>query len=177
MILGMDPAVSARNATGVALANPHLRRIVAVGIIRRNPDLDELVAWDDIARRAVAWAHANRPTMEQLTGFVTEMPVVYPDEQIDPNVALTPLVGVLACVSGLLRPNVSRTIYRPREWKGTLDKATFTSRILDRLDPAERKLVDAVMPAGLRHNATDAVGLLLKFLGRMERVRVVHNEA
>jgi hypothetical protein len=180
MIFGLDPAVGTSNAAGVALFNPLIRRCVAADIIRPRKDLVGLPRILDVARRAADWALDALPSGEHVTVFVAEMPKIYPDERKkDPNTSLMPLAGVLAAVAAHLERD-GRTPETfapyPREWKGTIPGEVFCGRILERLDPRELAIVNAVMPAGLRHNAVDAVGLCLKYLGRMERSRVVHNE-
>ncbi len=55
----------------------------------------------------------------------------------------------------------------PREWKPNLPKEVHQPRILATLTPAERRLVDALRPKSLVHNAIDAVGIGLNRLGRL----------
>lgn len=178
MILGLDSGFSAKNATGVALLNPAIQRIVAAGVVRRNPDLNGLEAMRDIARQV--WDFVSLHSLQGLHGLdamVAEWPQVYQGERKDPNTALLPLAGIAGAVAGVLPRHVKLVQYLPREWKGTVDGDQFTERILARLDERERALIDRITPAGLRHNATDAAGMLLKYVGRLERARVVHNEA
>lgn len=178
MILALDPGISAANATGVALFHPLLKRLVAADIIRRDPTLDDLLAQWDIANRAIEWAAQHLPESSSIGVFVTEWPQVYPNERKkDPNKAVLPLCGIIGAVSGLLDPGVRRITYLPRVWKGTVDGDAFTQRILDRLDGSERSIIDGILPASLRHNATDASGLGLFYLNRMGRLRIVHNAA
>ena len=55
----------------------------------------------------------------------------------------------------------------PAEWKGHVPKDIHQPRILKALTPEERKIVMAVGPPSLRHNAIDAVGIGLYALKRM----------
>jgi hypothetical protein len=55
----------------------------------------------------------------------------------------------------------------PGTWKGRVPKEDHQPLIWDALMPAERLLLESVMPAGLRHNAVDAVGIGLYKLGRL----------
>lgn len=181
MIFGLDPAVGVGNAAGVSLFNPEIKRCVAADVIRPSKDVPAGVyRWLYVARAAADWAVANNLKGSPIT-LVAEMPKVYPNERKkDPNTALVPLAGVLTAVAAYLehltRGMVLVVAYEPREWKGTIPGDVFTERILERLDPRERAIVDAIQPPFLRHNAVDAVGLCLKYLGRMERTRVIHNE-
>lgn len=178
MILCADPGISARNATGLSLLNPQLKRLVAATLVRRDPKLSDLAAQNDIAQQAYRWVFQNTPDTflrERSLQFVAEWPRVYPNErEVDPNVALLPLCGIVGHISALLGTGVSRTIYEPREWKGTGNAEAFLNRILERLDPVERKIIDAVQPAHLRHNAIEAAGLGLFYLGRLTKRRAVH---
>lgn len=177
MLLAIDPGFSAKNATGMALFHPTLRMLVAAGVARRRADLDDLAAQHAVAVEAVSWAKSHLPHDGALTHLVSEWPQVYPDERRkDPNTSLLPLCGIVGHVSGMLNPYLSRKVYTPREWKGTVDPDAFIERIYIRLDSRERAIVDSVMPASLRHNAVEAVGIGLRFLGRLERARVIHNE-
>lgn len=172
MILAVDPGISPRNATGIALFD---RRLYMAGVVRADPKLVGIDAQADLADRIrhVVEAHGVRT----LDALILEWPQVYPHERnVNPNTSLLPLAGLAGHVSASFRCS-RRVIYTPREWKGSIPGDVFTQRILDRLDPPERAIVDAVMPAGLRHNAIDAVGLALFYLGRMGRSRAVHMEA
>ncbi|GAC1590841.1 MAG: hypothetical protein NVS3B25_09680 [Hymenobacter sp.] len=171
MLLALDPGISTKNATGVALFNPDIKRLVAADIIRRNPSLDGVDAQIDIAQRAVVWAVSHAPK-SMITDFVSEWPRSYPDSNVDPNTALLPLCGIVSATAALLP--CERHIYEPRQWKGTVDGTLFLGRIIDRLDEREKLILNSVMPPGLRHNATDAIGLALFRLGRLTRQRVAH---
>lgn len=166
----IDPAHGVSGATGVAWFVGDV--MTKAGVIRRpSGRLSDFEAMHAIARLVVAWAPG---TPDSLVG---EWPQVYPDERnVDPNRNLLPLAGVVAHVSGMLPSDVRRTVYRPREWKGTLKKEAFTKRILERLTPQERQLIEAIQPEGLRHNATDAAGLGLFHLGRLKPTRIIARE-
>lgn len=182
MLLTLDPAIGSSGATGVALFNG--AQLAAAGVIRKPAALgDGIAAQCEVARLAVAWFHAWRDGVAGSSKFdgddvlVAEWPQVYPGPRgrgKDPNRAILPLCGVVAHVSGMLPAYVQRVQYLPREWKGSIDGDAFTARIYGRLSPQELAIVNAVTPAGLRHNAADAVGLGLFHLGRLERRHVIH---
>lgn len=178
MLFALDPGISAANATGVALYDVAKKQVFAANVLRRDPTLNGLEAQRDLATRACAWAwkHGFGAYGDV---FVTEWPQVYPHERTkDPNKALLPLCGIIGHVSALLAPGprVSRVMYLPREWKGTIDGETFLGRIVERLNASEHDVLNSVMPPYLRHNATDAVGLALYYSGRLTRHRAVHAE-
>jgi hypothetical protein len=179
MIFTLDAGVSAKNASGVALLSPVGRCLVAAAVVRRDAKLDGLAAQYDIARKALSWLALVLPGFRtRLTVFAAEWPCVYPDERdVNPNTALLPLCGIIGQLSGMLPGNVRRATYLPREWKGTIDGDVTVERIRERLSDEERAALDAVNPPFLRHNAADAVGIGLHYLGRMGRRRAVHNEA
>jgi len=87
----------------------------------------------------------------------------------DPN-DLLPLVGITMAFVALSRSTA--TSYLPREWKGSLDKATCAERVLARLSATERDNISHAAPS-LMHNVYDAVGIGLHHLGRFERKRVI----
>jgi hypothetical protein len=79
---------------------------------------------------------------------------------------LLDLQAIAALVAGALRP--AKVVYRtPFEWKGNLDTEVIERRLRKVLTPAEVALVDAIQPAGLRHNGWDATGLLCSQTGRV----------
>lgn len=174
MILAMDAGVSAANATGAALFHSTTRRLQAVTLVRRNKTLDGLAAHRDIAQKVVLWCKELdvENAWGRLDAFVTEWPQIYPGEtKKDPN-DLLPLCGLIGAVNAMLPPWTVRHTFLPREW-GAIGDAT-EGRVREHLAPDERKLLDAVMPPSLRHNAADSVGIGLHFLGRFGRRRAVH---
>lgn len=170
-LLCLDPAAGVSGASGVAYFDGGI--LVDAAIIRRPDAPTDFMAWYRIARAVVEWStFFDGPDV-----FVAEWPFVYPDEKkVNPNRDLLPLGGVVAHVSGMLPESVTRVVYLPREWKGSLQKKAFSDRIYSRLSPQERAVVDAVNPPSLRHNALDAVGLGLKYLNRLEPVKVFARE-
>jgi hypothetical protein len=97
----------------------------------------------------------------------------------DPN-NLTPLVGVGMALAGLLcAPGVEVVTVKPGEWtraageKSTkaadFETATRTKRIRARLNAAELACLEGVTS----HDAFDAIGIGLYYLGRLEPIRVL----
>jgi hypothetical protein len=136
-----------------------------------------------------AAAVARRLEARTIDRLIVERPRVYAGRRLNPD-GLLLLAEIGACLAGLLdRVPVQ---YRPHEWKGNVDADVMTRRVRQRL--STREFCSAVLPHNtcpecarrntredclkphscLAHNVWDAVGLGLKFLGRLERERVVH---
>jgi len=121
-------------------------------------------------------------------GVVLERMVHYPpspgakikqDERTRTKVAndLLDLQLIGALVAAALCPLMAITLRAAREWKGSTDTAVLERRLLEGLgtvppllDEHERALLLAVKPAGLRHNAVDAISLGLQECGRVRWV-------
>lgn len=121
--------------------------------------------------------------------LVAEWPQIYTRDKSkgDPNDSV-PLAGVCGCLAGIIRLHPClRTLrgelecvsYLPGEWAGRVPKDETVKgcksspralKIVSRLTPAERVVWDAIK----YHDAIDAVGIGLKYLGRFERQRVFH---
>lgn len=91
-------------------------------------------------------------------------------KRVDPNVSLFPLIAVAAAVCTLF-PFAQHTGYKPHDWKGSLDGDAMVGRIKEQLSQEELNRLELPAPS-LTHNVFDAVGIGLKFVGRLERVRV-----
>jgi hypothetical protein len=94
---------------------------------------------------------------------VCELPQVYTQDKLkgDPNdlIYLALVVGALVFQFG------AKTI-KPREWKGQLPKEVCNNRVRSKLSLYEIEAIDTRVPASLRHNVLDAVGIGLHELGR-----------
>jgi hypothetical protein len=60
---------------------------------------------------------------------------------------------------------------RPADWKSNISKEYHHPRILDALDPAERRIVEAAAKAAGRNakEVLDASGILLQYLKRIDK--------
>lgn len=113
--------------------------------------------------------------VDQLPGgidtLVSETPQVYPGpSEEDPN-DLLPMAWQVGQLTARYRHSLIY-LYHPREWKGQASKEAFQPRILERLSAEEL----ALLPVKTRarkwpydHNMTDAIGIGLYHLGRLER--------
>ncbi len=80
----------------------------------------------------------------------------------------------LAAITGACVTAPEGRIYTPAEWQGQLDKDACHRRIRTRLGPVEARIFDGLSDLGAKaHNARDAVGIGLKYLGRFDRKIVV----
>lgn len=109
-----------------------------------------------------------------LDSVVVEVPQIYTRTKSkgDPN-DLIPLAGISYGLAAAFyaREGVIAHQYLPREWKGNVDADLMIERIKGRLSPAE--LAVCTGPTYLLHNVYDAVGIGLKYLGRLEPKRVI----
>lgn len=93
---------------------------------------------------------------------VLELPRVYPVSKGDPN-DLIDLAGVVGAIAGCMADTCSH--YEPAQWKGQVPKTIMAKRILSKLSKAE---LDNVQHVGYKdHNTIDAIGIGLKYLGRL----------
>lgn len=117
----------------------------------------------------------HEPTAEQVAGasdVVLEEPQVYRRGRGDPNdlIKLARLVGRWEELGRGAGARVHRV--RPRTWKGTVPKSIHNARTLALLSSSERHVVEQDLDRvarAVRHNAIDAVGIGLWFLGRGRR--------
>jgi len=109
---------------------------------------------------------------EEGCSLTIEIPQVYRTQgrKSDPNdlidLAVTAGRVIEASHCSLLQ------MIRPREWKGQLPKDACHARIREVLSASELDVLDhdlKEIPKSLRHNALDAVGVLLYGLGRRLR--------
>ena len=105
------------------------------------------------------WAHDSK--------CVCELPRIYPHSKTKrPNDIVT-----LAITAGRLTSQWEEkdiTWIPPHEWKAQVPDDILEARILTKLSPEERVLLEFLdLPKTRRHNVTDAIGLGLKHLRRM----------
>lgn len=155
---------------------------------------NDLAAIWAAARAVVQWA-LREVGPWSIDRLVVEWPQVYSGRQRstkNPN-DLLPLAGIDAALFTLL-PGVSAHQYLPREWKGTVDPDEMIRRTKSRLSTLEFARAVAALPAGKAgctcahqmavapctasgckwHNVWDAIGIGLKYFGRLEKMRVIH---
>ncbi len=84
---------------------------------------------------------------------------------------LPPLAGV-DCAIAAMFPSASVTTYYPDEWKGgQVPKRVMNDRVWERLTPDEQSRVARRARGSLDHNTLDAVGIGMRYLGRLARRR------
>lgn len=117
--------------------------------------------------RVYGMAFALRPYVAPHP-WIFERPRVYLGKRLNPD-DLIPLAEIGACLSGMT--TIPIRVYRPRDWKGSIDGDAMVERIKTRLTPAEHSRIH--LPAkSLEHNVYDSIGIGLAYLGRLERKRV-----
>lgn len=100
--------------------------------------------------------------------YVCEVPQVYRFSKGDPNDLIELSAVAAACGASF---QLQRVVgYKPREWKGQLQKEVHHPRILGQLSDAEKATIKEKRKTYL-HNVIDAIGLGLYELERM-RVRL-----
>ena len=99
-----------------------------------------------------------------IDNIVLEVPQVYRNSPNPKNLI------ELAIVDGVFIgkfSNAKVTMYTPRQWKGTVKKEIMTKRIISKLSEKEKSRVLLPSRMSLVHNIWDAVGVGLKFEGRL----------
>lgn len=96
---------------------------------------------------------------------IVELPQVYTSKhQKGDQDDILQLAGVVGAICQCNGGDVQTV--RPREWKGTVAKEVMATRIVSRLDEAERAAI-VRKSAALDHNIIDAIGIGLWYLGRL----------
>lgn len=91
---------------------------------------------------------------------VIEVPQVYGRRRspVDPNDLIAVAVTVGRAAQQFFAGRVD--LVQPHTWKGSVPKDVMLNRIVSKLDDGERLILhSAKVPASLRHNLIDAVGL------------------
>lgn len=166
MILAIDPGIRHFGAAlfgGVGQLSLHRAALIRNPIKEGNDPAAAFAACEALVR----WL-GERTVITGIHTVVVEIPRVYPAarQKGDQNdlIALSGVAYALACS---LVSAEKRVRYFPREWKGTIDGDTMIGRIEARLDARELAAIEAC-PKSLRHNVVDAIGIGLKFVGRIE---------
>lgn len=113
---------------------------------------------------------------EVLNKIVVEVPRIYTAGKMkgDPN-DLIPIAGLAYQLAVIM--NVPCVRYYPHEWKGQVDPYTMCKRIVSKLDPAETGVLLKAYEktaVALQHNMEDAIGIGLKFCGRIHAKSIVY---
>lgn len=95
---------------------------------------------------------------------VVEMPRVYPRSKGDPN-DLIAIAGVAAAFARSFVGGAGPHMYYPAEWKGQVPKDIMGRRIKAKLSAEELGRIESI--GAKDHNTIDAIGIGLKFLGRL----------
>lgn len=168
LVLCIDPGL---RACGVALfdTDGRLRRAgLPQNAIRkeRGPR-----AWNGMAQAVWAWYEGLRigydPDHVRVEGQVVDSRTPNANDMLEVS-------GVAGACAALWLDSQISSPGAPENWKSSIDKKAMTERIRGRIleSPAEWANLDNV-PESLRHNMFDAVGIGLKYFGRLEPRKVI----
>lgn len=126
-----------------------------------NPEL-----WGSLAEQAIGVINPLTPVGNIV--LVLEIPQVYQERKTDPA-DLIELAAFGGTLYGMLKASrkARGVAYKPSQWKGQVPKDVMSKRIEGRLTPGERGRV--VLPSQKIRtlDVWDAIGIGLKFLGRL----------
>lgn len=171
-VLAFDPGL---RTAGVALGFG--RRVVAAGLLENSVERDTgCLAWQGMLTALERWLfeHIECVTPDLVLAETFHHRV---GEKVPMNTMLD-LQGVSAMVLGTLQAKGALAIGMiPASWKGTLNADAMTARIESRLrERGEWSLFEPIRPAGKRHNAVDAAGMLLHRYGALAARKVYPRE-
>jgi len=174
-LLAVDPGI---RGCGVALFRDGELRAAAYvrNAVRKGNDFDAVLS---LARSVRAWVFPADPYFgSDGDRAVLEYPQVYTaSKSKGDNNDLLPLAAVDGAIVALLPglPGVSATRVLPRDWKHTMAHEAVEARVLGRLSPSERAVLDEALKdaRSLGHNVIDAVGIGLHALGRFAPRKVI----
>lgn len=167
-LVSIDPGV---RACGVALwKDGILQRALYVRGYEEDEEVADGILWN-IMRDKVVAAYTDSTDGWNLA---IELPQTYGGRsgKGDTNdlIRLAAVVG--AIVVGF--PLHSTTVYRPREWKGQVEKQVMNRRVAAALSEIERKRVELPRAKSLHHNVFDGIGIGMFHLRKIgERPRDV----
>ncbi len=176
LLLAIDPG---SRGCGVALFNIDRRELLRAAYVKGQGPEHGL----DAANAIFMAGHVRNwlGFVDRVDVMAVEVPKVYKaeDQKGDQN-DLVPLALVVGCVIGLVAPRERVVQYFPRDWKGTIDADAMTDRIVARLRPPhaagfEIARCERCTPS-LAHNMFDAVGIGLKYLERLNKIRTYDAE-
>ena len=128
--------------------------------------------WAAVAEAVLGEVWKALPVPDEAPALLVEQPQVYAHGTADPADLIELAASLGACV-GMLSGHYhvsEATAYLPREWKGQIPKKVHHLRIQKVLTGAEEAALKKGLkgvPLNLRHNALDAVGIGLKYFGRI----------
>lgn len=158
MILSVDPGLQ---HCGVALWSSE-GKLIAAWLARGN---GKTRGANEARARGMRWRSIVRAVGEaKLEWLVIEVPQVYKMSPGDPNdlIDIAGVAGGLVCMF-----DAPTHTYLPHQWKGDAPKKAIQAWCKKTLSRGEWSRIEA-KPKGLAHNVYDAVGIGLKFLGRLD---------
>lgn len=146
--------------------------LVAAGVVRSSEEDTATVARQMM--QGLRGALAGLPAAASLV--VEEMQVYKgPQQKGDPNdlIALAYISGGVHTLPDV-KPDAELVLVKPHRWKGQVPEDIMQKRIEDSLSQLERQLAVASLqsvPAALRHNGWDGIGIAMWGLGRLHGQR------
>ncbi|MDP2607273.1 MAG: hypothetical protein Q8S00_32450 [Deltaproteobacteria bacterium] len=165
MILSIDPGV--RQAGAALFENGEL---TTAWLSKGDKEIAGLVTWPIATAWAVFEDIGAHTIPDAIQHLVMEIPYIYPaqfqkgDQQDIIQVAL--MNGALAGLF-LNVPGAEIVTYLPKQWKGQVPKDTMIERIKSKLDTEELSRVQIVEDKKHQKDIWDAVGVGLKYVGRL----------
>lgn len=178
LLLSFDPGV---NCPGAGLFDIETKQLRAARYFKGEGFRDQLGNVVQLAREVYAWGRS----FGDITVFVSEWQELRGRADVKAIESQAPLWAITGALGALLY-DCWHHVYRPSEWKGSKKKNATARWVLATLRPTEASQIlhidsfrAALSTAGLKDcthktmNAVEAVGVGLKHLGRLDRVRVI----
>lgn len=153
IFVGIDPGVRCTGIAWIDVDGAVVGARIRADVARVDDDVLQPFAWDAMGE-AVQRSHLF-DTPAQIDHLVLEIPQVYARGPGDDNDLISG-GGVLGAVMARLR-FLNVVGYRPHDWKRSTPKDVMTRRLRTRFAGVDLTRI----PASLRHNALDAVGLAM----------------
>lgn len=160
MVLSYDPGLR-QSGLGVFKDGVLVYATLVRSPVKKERDGAAWCAMGAAVKESLMWAGG----IVSVDVLVSEIPQVYWGKRGGNADDLIQLAGVVGAVAHAI-PHSEFKAYRPREWKGNVKAEVMLERIEARLSEDEAQSI-VKCPASLRHNVLDAVGIGLKYLGRL----------
>lgn len=163
IVVSIDPGV---RACGVAVWMDG--NLLAAAHVKSRCKEDDSLAWDAMARAVVRYVDTTlfaigADRLAPPDHLVIEFPQTYGGRSAKGDT--NDLLQLAAVVSAICTRFGSITIWRPREWKGSVPKEVTARRVDARLSAAEKSRIHWPAPS-LRHNVYDAIAIGQRFFDR-----------
>ena len=164
MILSIDPG---KKHAGCALFEDG--ELINAYLVKADKDLAQAQGWPLTTAMAIGQSILDRFPPGMLEVCVYEQPKVYRTMgSRDKANDLLELAVMSGSFIGLYSEKIERICtYLPKEWKGTVPKNVMIKRIIGRLSDEEKSRVELPKNKARQTDVWDAVGIGLKYVGRL----------